>query len=207
MDVLTGFYDYGFRDYSPSLARFTTVDPIRDGSNWYSYVNWGPINRVDLWGLCEEDDKNNGEWHLIGDAYAGAVIYGAGTYSGIIQNTDTGKMADITIAREIIGLVIDGGGGSDKVKPFFALDDITVKNAPSSEDLLGKKGEGWGWALVAVDGSFTNSGDVEVGISGSAFGLFVVVFHYSDEIIKVSEVSDFDGVENVFDQISEAFDE
>ncbi|MCR4714873.1 MAG: DUF6531 domain-containing protein, partial [Treponemataceae bacterium] len=28
-NAATGLYDYGFRDYSPSLARFTTVDPIR----------------------------------------------------------------------------------------------------------------------------------------------------------------------------------
>ncbi len=34
-DPVTGLSDYGFRDYAPSLARFTTVDPIRDGSNWY----------------------------------------------------------------------------------------------------------------------------------------------------------------------------
>ena len=27
----TELYDYGFRDYSPEIARFTTVDPIRDG--------------------------------------------------------------------------------------------------------------------------------------------------------------------------------
>ena len=26
----TELYDYGFRDYSPEIARFTIVDPIRD---------------------------------------------------------------------------------------------------------------------------------------------------------------------------------
>ena len=34
----TGLYNYGFRDYSPNQARFTTIDPIRDGANWFSYV-------------------------------------------------------------------------------------------------------------------------------------------------------------------------
>ncbi|MCK5201725.1 MAG: hypothetical protein KAR21_25400, partial [Spirochaetales bacterium] len=33
-----GFYDYGFRDYDPVQMRFTTVDPIKSGSNWYAYV-------------------------------------------------------------------------------------------------------------------------------------------------------------------------
>jgi RHS repeat-associated protein len=31
-DTATGMYNYGYRDYSPRAARFTTVDPIRDGN-------------------------------------------------------------------------------------------------------------------------------------------------------------------------------
>ena len=27
------------------------MDPIRDGSNWFAYVNNDPVNYVDLWGL------------------------------------------------------------------------------------------------------------------------------------------------------------
>ena len=50
-DSVTGLSDYGFRDYAPTLARFTTVDPIRDGSNWYAYCNADPVNYVDAWGL------------------------------------------------------------------------------------------------------------------------------------------------------------
>jgi RHS repeat-associated protein len=54
-DTSTGLYDYGYRDYSPALARFTTADPIRDGSNWFAYVNNDPVNWVDLWGLLPGD--------------------------------------------------------------------------------------------------------------------------------------------------------
>ena len=54
----TELYDYGFRDYSPEIARFSTVDPIRDGRNWYSYVVNDPVNYVDLWGLCGSDGAN-----------------------------------------------------------------------------------------------------------------------------------------------------
>jgi len=53
----TELYDYGFRDYSPEIARFTTVDPIRDGRNWYCYVVNDPVNYVDLWGLCGSDEN------------------------------------------------------------------------------------------------------------------------------------------------------
>ena len=50
-DNSTGLYDYGFRDYSPVSARFTTIDPIRDGSNWFSYVVNDPVNYIDPNGL------------------------------------------------------------------------------------------------------------------------------------------------------------
>jgi len=67
-----GTYNYGYRDYRPQAARFTTVDPVRDGHNWFAYtagrdrahyifpisarpegthVNNDPVNWIDLWGL------------------------------------------------------------------------------------------------------------------------------------------------------------
>ncbi len=66
-----GMYDYGFRDYSPVLARFTTSDPIRDGMNWYAYCAGDPVNFVDLWGLEAVATKFNqrdiGSWvHIPG---------------------------------------------------------------------------------------------------------------------------------------------
>jgi hypothetical protein len=33
------------------MARFTTVDPIRDGNNWFAYVNNDPVNYADRRGL------------------------------------------------------------------------------------------------------------------------------------------------------------
>jgi len=50
-DSATGLYNYGYRDYSSQAARFMTADPVRDGNNWYAYVNNDPVNWVDLWGL------------------------------------------------------------------------------------------------------------------------------------------------------------
>ncbi|GHU73578.1 hypothetical protein FACS189450_13630 [Spirochaetia bacterium] len=54
-DSATGLYNYGYRDYSPEQVRFTTVDPIRDGNNWFAYVNNDPVNYTDLWGLSASD--------------------------------------------------------------------------------------------------------------------------------------------------------
>ncbi len=50
-DPVLGLYNYGFRDYSPRVGRWTTQDPIRAGSNWYVYVNNSAINNRDLLGL------------------------------------------------------------------------------------------------------------------------------------------------------------
>lgn len=50
-DPTSRLYNYGYRDYKPNTARFTTVDPIRDGENWFAYCNGDPVNFVDLFGL------------------------------------------------------------------------------------------------------------------------------------------------------------
>jgi RHS repeat-associated protein len=57
-DSVTGMYNYGYRDYAPETARFTTVDPIRDGANWFAYVNNDPVNYIDSRGLLANDIKN-----------------------------------------------------------------------------------------------------------------------------------------------------
>jgi RHS repeat-associated protein len=59
-DTTTGMYNYGYRDYQPEIARFTTVDPIRDGANWFAYVNNDPVNWIDPLGLqcLSASDKN-----------------------------------------------------------------------------------------------------------------------------------------------------
>ncbi len=63
-DSNTGLYNYGYRDYKPEAARFTTVDPIRDGSNWFVYVNSDPVNYVDLWGLRPLTQEEQELWGL-----------------------------------------------------------------------------------------------------------------------------------------------
>ena len=42
------------RYYSPSLGRFTTEDPAKDGNNWYSYCAGNPVNGWDPSGLDKE---------------------------------------------------------------------------------------------------------------------------------------------------------
>ncbi|WP_028975002.1 RHS repeat-associated core domain-containing protein [Spirochaeta cellobiosiphila] len=58
VDSFTGKYDYGFRDYDPMRMRWTTIDPIKDGSNWYVYVRNNPINFIDLWRLSATTEND-----------------------------------------------------------------------------------------------------------------------------------------------------
>ncbi len=51
-DAETGFIYLRARYYDPMVGRFTSVDPIKDGLNWYSYCYNNPVALID----------NNGLW-------------------------------------------------------------------------------------------------------------------------------------------------
>ncbi len=57
-DTETGFYYLRNRYYDPKAGRFITEDPIRDGTNWYTYCNGNPIRYKDPTGLIAEGDSN-----------------------------------------------------------------------------------------------------------------------------------------------------
>ena len=65
-DSWTGLYNYGFRDYAPLYGRFTSVDPIQDGHNWYAYVNSDPVSWLDPWGLepCKQESGEDQNQYL-----------------------------------------------------------------------------------------------------------------------------------------------
>ena len=71
-DSVTGLSDYGFRDYSPTHARFITEDPIRDGENWFAYCYADPINHIDP----------NGYW-TVSITFNGAAGAGTETTGGV----------------------------------------------------------------------------------------------------------------------------
>jgi RHS repeat-associated protein len=53
-------YDYGFRIYSPTEARFLSVNPSRREYLWYTpfqFAGNNPINFIDLYGLEEIEYK------------------------------------------------------------------------------------------------------------------------------------------------------
>ena len=104
-DPVTGLSDYGFRDYAPTLARFTTADPIRDGSNWYAYCNSDPVNYVDAWGerpLTQQE--KDGFINTVGTDYRGSNID-----LDIIEIEDRmPTVAEVKAAAQSVGVTIPG---------------------------------------------------------------------------------------------------
>lgn len=57
-DSETGFIYLRNRYYDPSIGRFTTEDPARDGLNWYIYCENNPVMFVDPWGYWASDGSD-----------------------------------------------------------------------------------------------------------------------------------------------------
>ncbi len=57
IDGDTGLVYFGGRWYDPEVGRFMTVDPAKDGLNWYEYCNNNPINFIDPFGLYTLTDS------------------------------------------------------------------------------------------------------------------------------------------------------
>ena len=56
-DEETGFTYLRARYYDPTTGRFIQEDPIKDGSNWYTYCVGNPVNYFDSNGLWMEGDE------------------------------------------------------------------------------------------------------------------------------------------------------
>ena len=137
-NTTTGLYNYGYRDYQPQAARFTTIDPIRDGSNWFSYVNNDPVNYVDMWGLESKDKKDDPSTVLA------KVVNGVAYPLGLSSDDFTGDLVtspwgDRPSINTQLGPTNEGHGGIDlqatvgtRVNAAGNGTVVTVGNDPNS---------------------------------------------------------------------------
>lgn len=137
-NATTELYDYGFCDYSSNIARFTTVDPIHDGHNWFSYVVNDPVNYVDLWGLCKSDsdgesegkigeikgypETGNTEWRSYNDQI---FIDACNSYNEKYNLTEEDD-GYITPKQLKAWAMVESGGAGDK--EAFLTDPLQVNN-------------------------------------------------------------------------------
>ena len=93
----------GHRYYDPTTGRFLTRDPIKDGRNWYAYVDNNPLKNVDPEGL--EDHKNDrpGKFYNYTDHYHRLVFdYNSGDGTGSHQ-----YYTDVPPMSETVGIDAD----------------------------------------------------------------------------------------------------
>jgi RHS repeat-associated protein len=72
-----GLYHYGARFYDPELGRFITMDPAKDGLNWWAYCSGNPLKYVDPDGYSFVPPQLAG---MIGGAIAGGIYQAYRTY-------------------------------------------------------------------------------------------------------------------------------
>jgi RHS repeat-associated protein len=65
--AIDGLYYAKARWYDPATGRFTTVDPVKDGVNWYAYCGSNPVGFVDPMGLSETSGSANPEDSAMSD--------------------------------------------------------------------------------------------------------------------------------------------
>jgi RHS repeat-associated protein len=78
-DTASGLYHFRNRDYSPTLGRWTSLDPLRYDAgdvNLYRALGNKPLNRTDPFGLYELPWSPNASWQLEG-SLLGEMIDGA----------------------------------------------------------------------------------------------------------------------------------
>ena len=151
---MTGLVNYGFRDYDPRQGRFTTVDPIRDGTNWYGYVTNDPLNLIDRYGLETEDTYRT--FNPNDPMYSGGLtptndLFNLFAGGGLLRNVVSFFRDRNTLSSEEI-----------LEDPFLLKDKVPndirprLKNNPNwRQERLGKgrhRGDGWVYREYTPDG-------------------------------------------------------
>ena len=169
VDPDTGLYYFNARWYDPTLGRFITEDPARDGNNWYTYAAENPLTKIDPTGnevivasgedMIDSDPfSKNGNWSpdatylLQRSPFDKTMLAKALNFLGIRSNEP-----------KVLGrLEYDKKGEYVDKEPNVGWDRIRIKDIKTGDD----KGGFWGTAK--------KDGTVECLWKGAMFGFSVV---------------------------------
>ncbi len=139
-DAETGSIYLRARYYNPTIGRFTSQDPIRDGLNWYSYCDGNPIAFADPFGLALvglRDYASHYDGASVG--WNASTGYASVTYDGrtiYIQSTSSNNInGRIYVDDSVFN---DYFGWGTTYLPGYGT--TWVKNAPSGKNMPLKGG-------------------------------------------------------------------
>jgi len=117
--------------------RWMTVDPVRDGTNWYLYVSGDPVNLWDPLGLCGEYFDESGYTELnIGDSIL--LFYPDGLTKSIKIDITIIYIHDSPKGEEFVLELYKRQKGSDNKRgvAIFVLGLLTKKRVATAIGLI-----------------------------------------------------------------------
>ena len=88
LDDATGLYYLRARDYDPETQTFITEDPMKDGTNWYTYCANNPVNSIDPSGYTTQADKDKLAKGTISKDQYGVITQLTNMYNSIKDNAN-----------------------------------------------------------------------------------------------------------------------
>ena len=144
------------RYYSPSLGRFTTEDPAKDGDNWYSYCAGNPVNSWDPSGNAAyggisviqnlaEAVYDAIETNSVGDPISGIIISNWARDKGVEYAKKSNYYNDK-------GELVTWDNKADAYRHFLWNARMTRELGKDSAEIIGNKHEHVTWDSKKVSG-------------------------------------------------------
>jgi len=148
----SGLYQLGARFYWPDLGRFIQQDPVRDGMNWYAYVENNPAAGVDPEGL---NWRSNWRffWRWVTGRGPSRICYGPGSLEVNEMKNSPGVNA---LRRDFYNK-----GGANIARGQYSTpqaykDLVRLSRWPYTDAQVG----GFDWATVTNNGNGTVTFDI-----------------------------------------------
>ncbi|MDR2557149.1 MAG: DUF6443 domain-containing protein [Bacteroidales bacterium] len=157
-------FDYGFRGYYAAAGRFTSIDPMSEGTyavSTYAYASNNPVGNIDVMGLFASNSGGCTPVPTFGSGNAGNP-YGNGAFGGIedyyegcydiFDFLSKGSSLYEFFESQLFGG--SGGGGSD-----WGTWNLTVLNGDG--EIIYYENNGDDRILMDLDGHFEKGDDLE----------------------------------------------